>query len=234
MRVSIMQPYFFPYIGYFQLIANSDVFVIYDEIKYTKKGWINRNRFLSNGNATYFTLPLKKDSDYLFVSERFLSEDWDLEKQKILNKIKNAYSKAPYFKDTFDLFEKCILFENTNLFEFVYNAVKSICIYLDIDTTIRISSELQVSTELKSADKVKAICKTLNADTYINPIGGIELYDKKDFLKDNLDLFFLKAKNISYTQFDNNCEPFLSILDVLMFNDVEKVKEMIHNEFEIL
>ncbi len=116
-----MQPYFFPYIGYFQLIANSDVFVIYDEIKYTKKGWINRNRFLSNGTATYFTLPLKKDSDFLFVSDRFLSLDWEKEKQKLLNKIREAYSKAPYFAETFSLFEKCLLFENTNLFAFIFN-----------------------------------------------------------------------------------------------------------------
>lgn len=234
MRVSIMQPYFFPYIGYFQLIANSDVFVIYDEIKYTKKGWINRNRFLNNGSATYFTLPLKKDSDFLYVSDRFLSNDWEIEKQKILNKIKGVYSKAPHFKETFALFEKCLSFENTNLFEFIFNAVKNICNYLEINTPIQVSSELQISNDLKSADKVKAICKTLKANTYINPIGGIELYDKNDFLKDDLELFFLKSKNIPYPQFENKFEPFLSILDVLMFNDLDKVKEMIHNEFEIL
>lgn len=229
-----MQPYFFPYIGYFQLIANSDVFVIYDEIKYTKKGWINRNRFLSNGSATYFTLPLKKDSDFLFVSDRFLTEDWEIEKQKLLNKIKEAYSKAPHFAETFTLFEKCLSYKSTNLFEFIFYAVKNICNYLEIQTPIQISSELKVSNELKSADKVKAICKALNAKTYINPIGGRELYDKSDFLNDNLELLFLKAKNVSYPQFGNEFEPFLSILDVLMFNDIEKVKEMIHNEFEIL
>jgi hypothetical protein len=234
MRVSIMQPYFFPYIGYFQLIANSDVFVIYDEIKYTKKGWINRNRFLNNGSATYFTLPLKKDSDFLYVSDRFLSEDWEIEKQKILNKTKGAYSKAPHFKETFTLFEKCLSFENTNLFEFIFNAVKNICDYLEINTPIQISSELQISNDFKSAEKVKAICRTLKATTYINPVGGIELYDKDDFLNDNLELVFLKAKNVKYPQFENEFEPFLSILDVLMFNDLNKVKEMIHNEFEIL
>lgn len=234
MKISIMQPYFFPYIGYFQLIANSDVFVIYDEIKYTKKGWINRNRFLNNGNATYFTLPLKKDSDFLYVSDRFLSEDWEKEKQKLLNKIRDSYFKAPHFKETFGLFEKCLSFENTNLFDFIFNALTTICNYLEINTPIQISSKLQISNDLKSAEKVKAICKTLNATTYINPIGGVELYDKNNFLNDNLELIFLKAKNIPYTQFENEFEPFLSILDVLMFNDVNKVKEMIHNEFEIL
>lgn len=234
MKVAIMQPYFFPYIGYFQLIANADVFVIYDEIKYTKKGWINRNRFLKNGKAAYFTLPLKKDSDFLFVSKRNLTEDWENEKQKMSFQIKAAYHKAPFFKETFMLFEKCISFENNNLFEFIFNSVKNICEYLDINTPIQISSELQISNDLKSAEKVKAICKALNADTYINPIGGIELYDKSDFLNDNLELFFLKSKSSSYPQFENEFEPFLSILDVLMFNDLKKVKEMIHNEFEIL
>lgn len=234
MKISIMQPYFFPYIGYFQLIANSDIFVIYDEIKYTKKGWINRNRFLKNGKATYFTVPLKKDSDFLYVSNRYLTQDWENEKQKIINQIKVAYHKAPHFKETFALFENCLSFQNTNLFEFIFNAVKSICEYLDIKTPIQVSSELQISNDLKSAEKVKAICKILNAKTYINPIGGLELYDKNDFLNENLELIFLKAKNISYPQFENEFEPFLSILDILMFNDLKKVKEMIHNEFEIL
>ena len=233
MRVAIMQPYFFPYIGYFQLIANSDVFVIYDEIKYTKKGWINRNRFLSNGTATYFTLPLKNDSDFLFVSDRFLSLDWEKEKQKLLNKIREAYSKAPYFTETFSLFEKCLLFENTNLFAFIFNAIESICNYLEIKTPIQVSSELKISNDLKSADKVKAICKTLNAKTYINPIGGMELYEKSDFLNDNLELYFLKAKNIPYVQFGNEFEPFLSILDVLMFNNVHDVKQIL-NQYELI
>ena len=234
MKVAIMQPYFFPYIGYFQLIANSDVFVIYDEIKYTKRGWINRNRFLNNGKATYFTLPLKKDSDFLYVSKRNLTDDWENEKQKISNQIKAAYHKAPFFKETYMLFEQCISYDNNNLFEFIYSSVKNICEYLQINTPIQVSSNLKISNDLKSAEKVKAICKALKAATYINPIGGIDLYDKSDFLNDNLELIFLKSKNISYTQFENEFEPFLSILDVLMFNDLKKVIELINTEFEIL
>jgi hypothetical protein len=234
MKIAIMQPYFFPYIGYFQLIANTDVFVIYDEIKYTKKGWINRNRYLNYETTSYFTLPLKKDSDFLYISDRYLSDDWELERKKILNKIKNAYLKAPFFEETFVFFEQCLSFENRNLFEFIYNSVKSICNYLDINTEIKKSSELQISSHLKSQDKVKAICKTLRGKTYINPIGGVELYDKNDFLNNDLELFFLRSKNVSYPQFGNEFESFLSILDIMMFNDIKKVKEMLLTEFEIL
>ncbi len=233
-KIAIMQPYFFPYIGYFQLIEKADVFVIYDEIKFTKKGWINRNRFLCQNKVNHFTLPLKKGSDYLNVSERFLSDDWETERLKLLNKIKSAYLKAPFFEQTYMLFKQCLYYDNKNLFDFIYNSVKLICNYLDINTEIKKSSELQIPNELKSVNKVKTICKRLQAKIYINPIGGIELYDKLDFLNDNLELLFLKARNISYLQFDNGFEPFLSILDVMMFNDVEKIKEMIKNEFEIL
>lgn len=234
MKSAIMQPYFFPYIGYFQLIAHSDVFVIYDEIKYTKKGWINRNRFLNHNNISYFTLPLKKDSDFLYITDRFLCEDWEYERLKILNKIKNAYLKAPFFKDTYMLFENCMFYDSINLFEFIYNSVKLICNYLDIKTIIKKSSEFQISDDLKAVNKIKEICRILKVKTYINPIGGVELYDKSDFLNDELELIFLKTRNFSYPQFVNEFEPFLSILDVLMFNDVQKVKVMIQNEFQIL
>ena len=122
-----MQPYFLPYIGYFQLINAVDVFVLYDNIKYTKKGWINRNRILLNGDADYISLPLKKDSDYLNIDRRFLSDDWDIEKAAILNRIKEAYRKAPYFNLTFEVITAILRNEDTNLFGFLYSSIKQIC-----------------------------------------------------------------------------------------------------------
>ena len=113
MKLGIMQPYFFPYIGYFQLINSVDTFVIYDNIQFTKKGWIHRNRFLQNGKDTMFTLPIKKDSDYLDIDQRFLSENFGPECDKLLRKIEGAYKKAPYFNDVFPIVKSIFTFNET-------------------------------------------------------------------------------------------------------------------------
>ena len=113
MKIGIMQPYFFPYIGYFQLIQSVDIFVVYDNIKYTKKGWINRNRMLLNGKDVMFTLPLKKDSDLLDVRERELATDFNC--NKLLNQIKGVYGGAPYFEQTFPLVKSIVRYEDKNL-----------------------------------------------------------------------------------------------------------------------
>src|SRR5690606_18130129 len=122
MRLAIMQPYFCPYIGYFQLMNAVDKFVVYDNIQYTKKGWINRNRILMNGKDQLFSLPVKKDSDYLNINQRFLSDDFDGEKKKLLNKFKGAYNKAPYFKEIFPLLQEIINDDSNNLFDYIYHS----------------------------------------------------------------------------------------------------------------
>lgn len=226
MNVSIMQPYFIPYIGYFQLIHASDIFVIYDNIKYTKKGWINRNRLLQNGKDVLISLPLKKDSDYLDVCERKISSDFD--KPKFLNYIKALYNRAPYFNQTYSLFEEIIYFNDNNLFNFIYNSLIKILKHLNINTKIIISSTVDIDHNLKSQDKVLAICKSLHAHTYINAIGGIELYDTKTFKEQNIYLKFIKSNPIIYKQFNNNFVSWLSILDILMFNSVENISQMLN------
>src|SRR5438270_13289718 len=122
MKVAIMQPYLFPYIGYFQLMNAVDQFIIYDNIQFTKKGWINRNMILLNGIDTYISFPLRKDSDYLNVDERYLANNWEQERIKILDKISRSYFKAPYYTTVYPLVEECILFRNTNLFHFILNS----------------------------------------------------------------------------------------------------------------
>ena len=133
-KISIMQPYFMPYIGYFQLINSCDEFIIYDNIQYTKKGWINRNRILSNGQDHLITLPIKKDSDYLNVIERELSQSWINDKNKILNIIKSSYTKSPHFQETFELILKCFNNPEINLFKFIYDSIVLINDYLEIKT----------------------------------------------------------------------------------------------------
>lgn len=230
--IAIMQPYFCPYIGYFQLIRSADIFVIYDNIEYTKKGWINRNRILANGEAATFSIPIKKDSDYLTVRERVLADDFD--RRKLLNRIKGAYQKAPCFGDAFPIVERIVLCDETNLFAFVHHSVREICAYLDIATTIVKSSDVTIDHGLKNQDKVIAICKALDAKTYINPIGGQELYAKDAFGAHGLDLLFLQPQTIAYRQFDAALVPSLSIIDVMMFNDRQSISGDLLGRYALL
>ena len=224
-----MQPYFFPYIGYFQLINSVDEFILYDNIEYTKKGWINRNRILCEGKERLITLPLKKNSDYLKVVERELSESWVKDKNKMLNVIKSSYNKSPYFSETSDLIFQCLNNSENNLFKFIYNSIISINGYLDIKTRIIVSSSINVDHTLKSQDKVLSLCKAQNADVYINSIGGVELYDKGIFKQNGIELKFIKSNPIQYKQFNNEFVPWLSIIDVLMFNSKDEIKKYINN-----
>ena len=232
MKIGIMQPYFFPYIGYWQLINYCDVFVVYDNIQFTKKGWIKHNRILANGKDQMIGLTLKKNSDYLNVIDRYLSDDFDKERFKILNIIRQNYSKAEYFKEIFPIITEIMLYENKNLFEFIYNSIEEICKILNITTKLVIASKININHELKGKDKVIALTKKLQGDTYINPIGGIELYDFNEFKLNNINLAFLKAKNIEYKQLSNEFVPFLSIIDVLMNNGLEGTKQML-NQYDI-
>ena len=218
-----MQPYLFPYIGYFQLISSVDIFVIYDNIEYTKKGWINRNRFLMNGKAEYFTVPLKKESDYLTVINRNLSDDKLKKIKKILNQIESTYRKAPYFKEVLPVIKSIFINEETNLFKYIYFSLRTILDFLNIETKIIVASEININHSLKSQEKVLAICEALNATKYINTIGGTELYSKESFEDKNIKLSFIQSNSIIYNQFDEPFVPWLSIIDVMMFNSKETI-----------
>lgn len=228
-----MQPYLFPYIGYYQLMNAVDEFVIYDNIQFSKKGWINRNRILVNGVDAYITLPLKKDSDYLDVKDRYLSDEWPTERKKLLNRITESYRKAPQFATVFPIIENIILSDEKNLFQFIFNSLTIIKEYLEIKTTLVVSSTIPIDHQLKAEKKVIALCKARQADTYINPIGGVELYSKEEFKNEGLELQFLKANNITYPQFKNEFVPFLSIVDVMMFNTKEEVQQHLQSSYTI-
>lgn len=227
MKVGIMQPYFFPYIGYFQLIASVDKFVIYDNIEYSKKGWVNRNRILINGKDDYITIPILKDSDYLQISERNTVNKADKSVQKIINKINTSYCKSTYFEEVFPLIKNIILNPEQNLFKYLNNSLIEILKYIEIDTEIVISSGLNINHKLKSKEKVIAICKNLKADQYINPIGGIDLYNKSFFSENSINLNFLKPDYFEYPQYNYNFVPWLSIIDIMMFNSKERIKELL-------
>jgi len=229
MKLAIMQPYIFPYIGYFQLINAVDKFVVYDNIQFTKKGWINRNRVLMNGKDEYFTISLKKDSDFLNVDQRMVSDIFKTDRIKLLRRISEEYRKAPEYNKVYPLVESIINEEEENLFAFIYQSLLTVCKYLDIKTAFVISSSIPIDHELKSQDKVIAICKALQATRYINPIGGVELYSKEIFEQNAIELNFIRSDNIEYRQFSGEFIPWLSIIDVMMFNTKETISKYLQS-----
>jgi hypothetical protein len=232
MKVAIMQPYFLPYIGYFQLIGAVDRFVIYDNIKYTKKGWINRNRFLRDGRDEIFSLPLKKDSDALDVRERRLAADFD--RDKLLNKLADAYRRAPQFDAVFPLLQRIFGCGEDNLFGFIKASLVDICTWLNIRTPMIVSSTLDIDNNLRGQDRVLAICRDLGADTYINAIGGRALYSKEAFAAQGINLYFLQSRLIEYPQFGQSFVPWLSIFDVMMFNAPESISRYLIGSYDLV
>lgn len=230
--MAIMQPYFMPYIGYFQLIAAVDTFIVYDNIKYTKRGWINRNRMLQNGKDQMFSLPLKKDSDSLDVVERELATGFD--RTKLLNQLKGAYRCAPYFEQTFPLIEKIAWYEDANLFRFLHNSIVKTCGHLGIATDVKISSEIEMDHGLKGQDKVQALCEAVGATTYINAIGGMDLYSKEVLREKGIELKFIKSMPFEYAQFGEEFVPWLSIIDVMMFNSLDAIRTCISTNYELI
>lgn len=222
MKTAIMQPYFFPYIGYFQLVNAVDIFIVYDNIKYTKKGWINRNRFLCNRTDAIFSIPLKKGSDSLAIRDREIANEFN--KNKLLNQFSGAYKSSPYFEQAFIIIEKIIQYDEINLFQYIYNSIIEICRYLKINSEIIISSSIEQEPSLKKQDRVIALCQQVGANRYINAIGGQSLYKKKEFNQNGIDLYFIKSQPITYKQFSNEFVPWLSIIDVMMFNSVDLIR----------
>ena len=225
MKLAIMQPYFFPYIGYFQLIKSVDKFVIYDNIQYTKKGWINRNRYLQNGHDALFTIPLKNGSVSLNINERCIADSFNA--KKLISRLSSSYSRSPQYKTVMPLVEKCILSDERNLFDYIYFSIKSLCGYLDISTELQISSQINIAHELKGQEKVIEICRKMEASEYINAFGGLKLYSKETFINNGITLKFIKSKLIEYEQFNTTFVPWLSIIDVMMFSSAKEIHLML-------
>jgi len=226
-KVGIMQPYFFPYIGYWQLIKNVDKYVIYDDVNFIKGGWINRNNILVNGNAKLINLQINKVSSNKLINEIEIVRN-DVSNKKLLKTIKESYCKAPYFENVFPLVENIINQDEKNLAKYLVFLTKEVCKYIKIDTEIIVSSDIKKNNALRGQDKVLEICKLLSADQYINSIGGQNLYSTSEFISQGIELKFLKNNDISYLQFSKNqFVPNLSIIDVMMFNSNERVQEIL-------
>jgi hypothetical protein len=223
MKVAVMQPYLFPYVGYWQLIRAADIFVIYDDVNYIVRGWINRNYILERGRPKLFTLQTHGSSQNRLINQVSVGGN----AEKLIENLFHKYKKAPFFDSAMRILSDVLLNKETNLARFVTASIRKICSYLMIDTKLIVSSEVFNNTNLKSADRVIDICIQLRADEYINAIGGKDLYHKDAFAEKGLKLSFIESKPIAYTQFGDLFVPNLSIIDMMMFNSPEAMQEFL-------
>lgn len=223
MKLAIMQPYLFPYIGYFQLIHAADIFVVYDDVNFIKGGWINRNFILSQGNRSRITLQLQGASPNILINQILVGGN----KVKLLKSIQQSYSKAPQFSTVYPLIEKVLLYEETNLATFIDYGLRQICNYLGVTPKWYLSSDLKKDKKLTGQDKVLSICAELGACQYINAPGGRDLYDNETFSNQGVKLSFIEPKEIEYSQFAGEFKPDLSIIDVMMFNNTEHIAHLL-------
>ena len=228
MRLAIMQPYLFPYIGYFQLMKAADKFIILEDVSFINKGWINRNNMLINGKSNLFSIPLLDASQNKNINTIELSNDkkWRI---KFIKTLEMAYKKAPLYTTIFPIIETIIFSESIYISELIKNSFININKYLKIDTEIITSASHYNNEDLKGQDRILDICVKEKATKYYNLIGGKDLYSKELFEKKGIELKFIKSKEIQYRQFNSEFIPWLSIIDILMFNDLEVVNSFLEN-----
>ena len=218
-----MQPYFFPYLGYFQLIDSVDVFVIFDDVNYINRGWINRNCILANGQPQRINLALRNSSQNLLINQIEVLDSGE----KLLKTLAQNYRRAPHFNTVFPLIEASIEYKEKNLGSYLAHSLQSVCVAMGVKAQFVMSSRLQKDNTLKAQEKVLAICQELQATHYFNSIGGRSLYDPKAFLDRGVQLSFLNSRNTFYPQFGKAFCPNLSIIDVLMFNDFQQRRSLL-------
>lgn len=226
--ISMMQPYLFPYLGYFQLIAASDVFVLVDDLQFVKGSWMNRNRVLTHdGQPKLITFPLRKGSRRAAINERWLSETFDQEADALLTMLEHTYKKAPYKTEVLALLKSIFANPDRNLARFTENSIRALCRYMKIETPILMLSELADTRAMDKQDRIIRIVQQLEGTRYLNSIGGVPLYCPDYFADHGLQLHFIKMDEVTYPQLSAEFVPSLSIIDVLMFNSAESVKELL-------
>jgi hypothetical protein len=227
MAVAIMQPYFFPYLGYFQLVQAVDHFVLYDDVMFIKKGWINRNRIWMQGQDFMFTIPLEKQSQNKTIRESTVA--WNSEfPSKFLVQLRSAYKKAPYVEVVMSLIEGVLAEKPASLADLAGSSVKATWDYLGLKKAFYYSSTRSIPVELGRADRLMEITKSFGESVYINAANGKALYDKPSFAKHGVELKFIESELPVYSQGNNpDFLAGLSMIDVLMWNDIPRVREML-------
>lgn len=234
MKVAIMQPYFMPYIGYFQMIKAVDKFVFYDDVNFIKKGWINRNRILVGNNDFTFSIPITNASQNVAINNTKINQEgFEIWKSKFIQTLNQNYKKAPQFNMVNKLIGDILRPNYITIGQLASQSVFKTAKYLNIKTKFIMSSAIYNNKELGRKERLIEICKKENATQYINALGGQELYKKEDFLVEDIQLHFLKTLPVKYEQFNSEFIPWLSIIDVLMFNSVEEVNVML-DKYELI
>lgn len=221
-----MQPYLFPYIGYFQLIAAVDKFVFYDDVNFIKNGWINRNRLFLAGEIRYITVPLSSASSFLKIKEVEIQNN-SLWKKKMLESLRHSYAKSLNFSAINSLVSEILFSDIDGIGEMAKFSIVSIAKYLEIDTKFVSSSSCYGNDNLSGSDRVIDICKLENADCYFNLPGGRTIYDDLLFKSNGIQLEFIEPNFSPYKQFSQDFCAGLSMIDVLMFNDKKNVRAML-------
>ena len=214
MKLAVMQPYLFPYIGYYQLAYCSDMFVFYDDVTYIKNGYINRNSVLTKNGRQLFTLPVNNASSFTLIKDLEFSNN----EKKILASIQQAYSKSPYFSDVYPIIEKIFKSENRNVAYMTSQSIIEVFKYLEVNFKYTYSSLVDYDNTQDAKNKLYQFCDIFNSNEYINTIGGKDLYHKDAFIKKGINLGFISSCDFEYNQFNNNSdfESNLSMIDVLM------------------
>ncbi|SDA81077.1 MULTISPECIES: WbqC family protein [unclassified Janthinobacterium] len=224
--IAIMQPYFLPYLGYFQLLAAVDKFVLLDDVNYIRGGWINRNRMLMNGAPHLFTLPLQGASQNRRICDIALTEEtaW---RDKLLRSINQAYGRAPYYAHVIGLLEQTLHSPHPQLDQFLLNSLRQAMRYLGLETELVPTARAYANDELSGDRRIIDICVREGATRYINPIGGTSLYRQEDFQQHGIALHFLQSRPTSYHQGKHPHVAGLSIIDVMMNNAPATIKQLL-------
>jgi len=232
MKLAIMQPYFFPYIGYWQLIHAVDRFVIYDDVNFIKKGWVNRNRILINGEPTHITASILKASQNKRICDLSL-DPWPVWKSKMVKSIEMAYRKAAFFAEVYPLIENLVHQETDNLSNYLSYQLQVMASFMGMNTEFVVASRRYKDNDLSGQARILDICKREGATHYVNLQGGQALYERAAFTQCGMDLTFLIPSNIEYKQFGSAYVPWLSIIDVMMFNSKNQLRTML-NKYELV
>jgi hypothetical protein len=228
-RLAIMQPYLFPYLGYFQLVHAADKFVFADDYTFIKGGWINRNRLLINNEPAYFTVPLKHVTSTTLIREAeiddSLGSSW---RRPLLKTIENYYRRTPQFSAVFPLVEQVLTEPTTSIAGMARASVVRVAEFLGLPTAFVPTMTGYGNAQLKGQDRVIDTCLREGADHYVNAIGGRELYSREAFAARGIRLGFVESDStIEYAQFRGPFTPGLSIIDVLMFNARDEARALV-------
>lgn len=236
MRLGIMQPYFFPYFGHFALIAVVDEWIVFDVTQYTPKTWMNRNRILHPKDGwQYVSVPLANGSISIRTSEAKLLDAAAAE-TALIGKL-SAFRRAPFHTRVVDLIRQAYAGrKDDTLCALNVSALRAVCAYLGVPFVHRICSELELDfpERMGPGDWAPFICQTLGATSYVNPVGGRELFDSAKFERAGVELLFADVAEFAYAPGPYRYEPHLSIIDVLLWNEPERVTHALRENLTLL